>query len=73
MSTRHVASFLIRSRPISFRQLAMKACPYRATFYPKLGEPEAEVQKELDEWLTGLEKIVAQMEKFYKEGGHGTI
>ncbi|KAJ9125601.1 hypothetical protein QFC22_000563 [Naganishia vaughanmartiniae] len=53
--------------------LAMKACPYRATFYPKLGEPEAEVQKELDEWLTGLEKIVAQMEKFYKEGGHGTI
>ncbi|KAJ9109255.1 hypothetical protein QFC21_000584 [Naganishia friedmannii] len=53
--------------------LAMKACPYRATFYPKLGEPEAEVQKELDEWLTGLEKIVAQMEKFYKESGHGTI
>jgi hypothetical protein len=51
----------------------MKACPYRAVFYPKLGEPEAEVQKELDEWLTGLEKIVAQMEKFYKEGGHGTI
>lgn len=51
----------------------MNACPYRAVFYPKLGEPQAEVQKELDEWLTGLEKIVAQMEQFYKAGGHGTV
>ena len=51
----------------------MNACPYRATFYPKLGEPQAEVQKELDEWLTGLDKIVAQMTKFYQDGGHGKI
>ncbi|PUU75822.1 glycolipid transfer protein domain-containing protein [Tuber borchii] len=35
--------------------LAMKACPYRADFYKKLGENEAEVNTQLEEWLTALE------------------
>ncbi len=51
----------------------MKACPYRATFYPKLGSPPEEVQAELDQWLTGLDKIIKQMEVYYKSGGYGTV
>jgi hypothetical protein len=51
----------------------MKACPYRAVFYPKLGTPEEEVKADLEAWLTALEKIVAQMEAVYKSGGYGTI
>jgi len=35
--------------------LAMKACPYRADFYKKLGENEAEVNTQFEEWLTALE------------------
>jgi len=35
--------------------LAMKACPYRKDFYKKLGENEAEVNTQLEEWLTALE------------------
>jgi len=51
----------------------MKACPYRATFYPKLGEPQAEVQQKLEEWLSALEKIVAKEEAVFKVGGYGEI
>ena len=54
-------------------QLAMKACPYRATFYPKLGEPQAEVAVKLEEWLSALEKIVAKEEAAFKSGGYGEI
>ena len=54
-------------------QLAMKACPYRATFYPKLGEPQAEVAVKLEAWLSALEKIVAKEEGVYKSGGYGEI
>jgi len=54
-------------------QLAMKACPYRATFYPKLGEPQAEVAVKLEEWLSALEKIVAKEEGVFKSGGYGEI
>ncbi len=51
----------------------MKACPYRATFYPKLGSPESEVTAELDAWLGGLDGILKQMEGEYKAGGYGTV
>jgi len=37
--------------------LAMKACPYRADFYKKLGNDENEVKKQLEEWLKALESI----------------
>jgi hypothetical protein len=40
----------------------MKACPYRATFYAKLGPPEANVDEELQKWLAALEAIIAQLE-----------
>lgn len=36
----------------------MGACPYRVTFYEKLGDDQAVVMRELDEWLCGLEKVV---------------
>lgn len=51
----------------------MKACPYRAIFYPKLGSPESEVQAELKEWLDGLDKIVEQMSVYYKTNGYGQV
>lgn len=38
--------------------LAMKACPYRADFYKKLGDDPAKVDTQMSTWLAGLEKIV---------------
>jgi len=50
--------------------LAMKACPYRADLYEKLG-PKDKVDVELERWLSGLEKIVGQIENFYEKGNYG--
>lgn len=57
-------SFVVR--PIF--AVAMKACPYRATFYPKIGPED-----KMDKWLTALEKIVAKEEAAFKAGGFGQI
>jgi hypothetical protein len=57
----------------STRQLAMKACPYRATFYPKLGQPTDVVLVKLEEWLSALEAIVKKEEGVFKNGGYGEI
>ena len=54
-------------------QLAMKAVPYRTNFYRVLGEPTDVVMAELDAWLSGLEKVVHQMDTVYKEGRYGSI
>jgi hypothetical protein len=54
-------------------QLAMKACPYRATFYPKLGQPQDVVMEKLEAWLSALEDIVKKEEQVYKSGGYGEI
>jgi hypothetical protein len=58
--------------------VAMKACPYRADFYAKLGSPIEAVEEELAKWLAALDKIIAQIEAFYekvspvaKSGVHG--
>lgn len=51
----------------------MKACPYRATFYPKLGEPQEVVLPKLQEWLTALEEIVKREEGVFNAGGYGEI
>ncbi|CDZ97302.1 probable het-c2 protein [Phaffia rhodozyma] len=48
--------------------LAMKACPYRKDFYAKLGSPQDVVEKELDQWLSALEKIIKEVEDFYAAG-----
>lgn len=53
-------SFLIK--PVF--SAAMSATPYRKDFYAKLGDDQARVQKELDAWLTGLEKVVANLKAF---------
>ncbi|KAK4689088.1 hypothetical protein P7C73_g1016, partial [Tremellales sp. Uapishka_1] len=58
-------------RPIFY--LAMKACPYRATFYPKLGEPQSVVIPKLEDWLSALEVIVKKEEGVFKAGGYGEI
>ncbi|CAG8439574.1 10891_t:CDS:2 [Ambispora gerdemannii] len=50
--------------------LAMKACPYRADFYKKLGEDQELVQQKLAAWLTALEAVVARLNSFYEAGGH---
>ena len=44
----------------------MKACPYRNVFYQKLGEDQELVKKELGEWLAGLERCVAILNKHYE-------
>jgi hypothetical protein len=51
----------------------MKACPYRATFYPKLGQPSEVVMPKLEEWLKALEEIVKREEGVFKAGGYGEI
>lgn len=51
----------------------MNVCPYRAKFYPSLGEPQDVVMVELDHWLAGLEVILERMTEFYKTGNHGSI
>jgi hypothetical protein len=51
----------------------MKAVPYRSNFYRVLGEPVDEVMRELDLWLSGLERILARMELAYHEGKFGSI
>lgn len=51
----------------------MKACPYRATFYPKLGEPQEEVLPKLQAWLSALEAIVERESKVFKDNGYGEI
>ncbi|KAK9709431.1 hypothetical protein K7432_009058 [Basidiobolus ranarum] len=54
-------------RPIF--SLAMKACPYRKDFYAKLGSDLPTVQAEMNEWLTSLESLVAQMMEFFQKDG----
>ncbi|KAG0152135.1 hypothetical protein CROQUDRAFT_719397 [Cronartium quercuum f. sp. fusiforme G11] len=50
--------------------LAMKACPYRADLFSKLGAPE-KVEVELAKWLEALEKIVQKIQAFYEKGNYG--
>jgi hypothetical protein len=47
--------------------VAMKACPYRADFYKKLGGDQAQVTAQLKEWLAALEKIVGILSAFLAE------
>ena len=59
----------------------MKACPYRRDFYAKLAaDPEGgasvagdQVDEELNKWLKGLDRIIAQMRKVYEENRYGKI
>ncbi|PPJ55051.1 hypothetical protein CBER1_01521 [Cercospora berteroae] len=53
-------SFLVK--PIF--SAAMSATPYRKDFYAKLGDDQERVNKELNEWLKGLEKCVAILNTF---------
>lgn len=43
---------------------AMSATPYRKDFYAKLGDDQARVQKELGDWLAGLEKVLKILNAF---------
>lgn len=43
--------------------LAMKACPYRADFYKKLGSDEDKVNEQMGEFLTGLELCTIEVGK----------
>jgi len=53
-------SFLVK--PIF--SAAMSATPYRKDFYPKLGDDQTRVQKELADWLNALEKQVKILTTF---------
>lgn len=43
----------------------MKACPYRADFYKKLGPDQTKVDTQMTAWLDALEKIVEDMKTVY--------
>lgn len=49
-----------------YYQMAMKACPYRADFYTKLGSDQGLVQQDLSAYLAGLRKIVVDIQQFYE-------
>ncbi|KAH0830116.1 het-c2 protein [Lanmaoa asiatica] len=76
-SLRQYHNFIVRG----IFSVAMKACPYRRDFYAKLAaDPDGgtsvagdKVNEELDKWLAGLNRIVTQMQKVYKEKGYGEI
>ena len=42
----------------------MKACPYRADFYSKLGNDQDKVASELRTYLAALDKIVGILKAF---------
>ncbi|GMG24689.1 unnamed protein product [Ambrosiozyma monospora] len=52
-------------------KLAMKACPYRADFFKKLGADQDKVAKQLEAWLSALEKIVKIIMDFFESGNYG--
>ncbi|KAF9233549.1 het-c2 protein [Melanogaster broomeanus] len=70
-------SFVVRG----LFSVAMKACPYRKDFYAKLAADaeggasvaDDKLSEELDKWLHGLDKIVKQMQKVYKEKKYGVV
>jgi hypothetical protein len=66
LSSIAIAIIIVKSR--THTQIAMKACPYRATFYPKLGSPPEKVNADLAAWLAALQTIVTRMQTFYTEG-----
>ncbi|KAF9353833.1 hypothetical protein BGX26_008410 [Mortierella sp. AD094] len=45
--------------------MAMKACPYRADFYTKLGQDQALVKQDLAAYLAGLRKITVEIQTYY--------
>lgn len=51
----------------------MKACPYRADFYKKLGSDHSKVEKQMHGWLDALERVVTQMKTEYVTKGYGQI
>ncbi|GAA5887767.1 hypothetical protein JCM16303_002322 [Sporobolomyces ruberrimus] len=66
VSLKQYHSFVVR--PVF--SLAMKACPYRADFYAKLGPPTANVDEELEKWNDALGKIIMRIEAFYSKGNY---
>ncbi|KAH3658826.1 hypothetical protein OGATHE_006552 [Ogataea polymorpha] len=52
-------------------KLAMKACPYRADFFAKLGADQEKVAQQLEEWLSALENIVNLIMDFFEKGNYG--
>lgn len=51
----------------------MKACPYRAEFYKKLGDDQVEVDKKMSGWLDALDGIVREMKTEYVVKKYGEI
>ncbi|KAK6346877.1 hypothetical protein TWF696_006982 [Orbilia brochopaga] len=47
--------------------VALKATPYRAVFYEKLGGSPTLIKKQLGPWLESMEEVVAIMQKNYAD------
>ncbi|ODV85634.1 hypothetical protein CANARDRAFT_28392 [[Candida] arabinofermentans NRRL YB-2248] len=52
-------------------KLAMKACPYRADFFAKLGADQTKVLEQMKAWLQALESIVTSILEFFESGNYG--
>ncbi|KAJ2746232.1 hypothetical protein GGI20_001512 [Coemansia sp. BCRC 34301] len=50
--------------------VAMAACPYRKTFYEKMGGDNKDVRKGLQVWVVALQKHLDQLNALYKKGGY---
>ncbi|RKO96308.1 hypothetical protein CXG81DRAFT_10182 [Caulochytrium protostelioides] len=57
----------IMVRPIF--SLAMKSCPYRATFYEQLGAKSPDFEAAMNKWVEALEKEVTLLHDFYVAQG----
>jgi len=56
-------NFLVR--PIF--SMAMSACPYRADFFKKLGDDQAEVNTKATAWVAALQKHIKILDDFFKK------
>ncbi|KAJ2891710.1 hypothetical protein IWW38_003506 [Coemansia aciculifera] len=50
--------------------VAMGACPYRKTFYEKMGGDNEAVHKGLQLWVAALQKHLDQLNALYKKGAY---
>ncbi|KAG4304577.1 hypothetical protein PORY_001970 [Pneumocystis oryctolagi] len=48
--------------------MAMKSCPRRNDFYSKLCSDPIRLKTIINEWLSGLDKIILSLQNFYEDG-----
>ncbi|KAG5440183.1 hypothetical protein PCANB_001752 [Pneumocystis canis] len=62
-------SFFIRS----IFTMAMKKCPNRNNFYSKICPDSERLRTFINEWLSGLDKIIIYLQNFYESGHYAQV